>query len=171
MSSDDTCIEYLFNLLNDISGELISIPNIKLYFKPHPISNFGLIQKRIESFNDSKLFKTYFIVDQSIEDILAYSDLVIGIKTGSIFEFITNGVPCIVIADNKIIENPIPNNFPSELWELTYSSDELYESIVKFVFKITNKFKFINVEDFARQYFNIPDRQNVNLFLSQTKHS
>ena len=166
MSSDESCIEYLFEILNEISEKLILLHNLEFYFKPHPISNFRTIRKHFDKFNLKNINRTHFIENLSIEEILDFSDLVVGIKTGAIFEFISNGIPSIVIANNGITENPIPQSIPHELWKLTYSSDELLHTISDFIIKIKNKHQFIDVEKFRNQFYIKPSVENVHSFLS-----
>jgi hypothetical protein len=142
----------------------ISDTDIKFLIKPHP--SYG--PQQIKGFiRESRLnidIKTGYF-----NNILEEANLLISNASITSVESLAKGIPVIIIGDkNGIIQNPIPDDVPEDIWKLCFTNEELQRAISYFINNsIENKVLYTKISELIRdRYFEPVTAEKVRMFLS-----
>jgi hypothetical protein len=138
--------------------------NIEWEVRPHPSLKVNEVKNKTKSW--PSLFKKS---RGSFFDNIGKIDLLVGNASSTSLEALAFGVPVVVIGSlTSITQNPISEDIPSFMWDISYNVNDLCESINKLVLKINNdsKKKIINEGiKIKAKYFEPVNYKNVNNFL------
>ena len=114
-------VDLLDRIINELSGL------VQVIIKPHPIVSVKYVYDLFGEFvgeDDVSLF------DGDLYDVLSTSNLLISNASGTLIDSIAMGIPAVLFSiPGKFLHNPIPEEFPSELWELCRSSSMVVDYI------------------------------------------
>jgi len=114
-------VDLLDRIINELSGR------VQVIIKPHPIVSVKYVYDLFGEFvgeDDVSLF------DGDLYDVLSTSNLLISNASGTLIDSIAMGIPAVLFSiPGKFLHNPIPEEFPSELWELCRSSSMVVDYI------------------------------------------
>ena len=152
------------DILKIVSECIIEYPKLKFYIKPHPDLNMSLL---INEFRD--FFVKVYLVNDSIQELLRKSKILITNGSSVAMESLSLGVPVSIIASsNGIAQNPIPNQIDNEFWSLCYTKVEL----VNFINTCLKKDFSKNI-NFGKKiidgYFNPVNKESIMSFLKFNK--
>jgi hypothetical protein len=99
---------------------------ISFKLKLHPTNK--KYKKKIQKlFNGNVAFD---IVDDTFNEIMSYTTVVVSSMTSCCLESLAFAVPCVVVGDsNRINFNPIPHEVDKSVWRICYNSDEIINAI------------------------------------------
>ena len=137
---------------------------VEILVKPHPFTKVKSIKNKLPDWPNK-----FNIVQDKYSDLLNRADLVIGNSSSTCMEALSHAVPVIVIGNqNGITQNPIPRSISKNMWSLCYTIDELYDSVDKLYFRVTesdtNLYREI-AQDICRNYFEPVTKESVNKYL------
>jgi len=102
-------------------------------------------------------------------DNISQIDLLVGNASSTSIESIAFGVPVVIVGSlNSITQNPISDNIPSFMWDISYNMNDLCECITKLVLEINNDSKKKIIDEGIKikaEYFEPVNFKNVSNFL------
>lgn len=141
----------------------ISNTKIKYLIKPHPSYGPQQITGFIPEGRLNIDIKTGYF-----NDYLEKADLLISNASITSVESLAKGVPVIIIGNqNGIIQNPIPNEIPVNIWKLCFTPEEIQRAISHFINKsVESKELYAKTGELIRdRYFEPVTIKSVRSFL------
>jgi hypothetical protein len=152
----------IMNLSIEVLRELSD--DIQIQIKPHPLLSIDKLKKMLAP----KWLDNYKIVDGDFNELVNQVDILIGSSSSSLLETLSRGIPVIIIvSQNGIMQNPIPNSINKRIWSLVKTDAELAKHIDRFICPSTedrDKFQHI-AKEVRRNYFEPVTKELVLKFL------
>ena len=109
--------------------KIISGKEVDLLFKPHPSYGAEAIGLLFPHTNQNVK-----IVTGNFNDQIEVSNILIGNASITSVEALAKGIPVILVGEsNGIIQNPIPEGIPAEIWKICFSTAEINQAIEYFI--------------------------------------
>jgi hypothetical protein len=137
--------------------------NVKVWVKPHPTYGPNEIKEFVSNNN-----KKIQIITGYFNDYLEKASLIISNASVTPVEAIAKGVPAIILTDfNSIVQNPIPQKCPSQIWKLCYTVEETQYAMDKFLEELKNNpTKYLEISKNIRDnYFEPVTKESIRAFL------
>lgn len=157
----------ILKLLSQLPAN-VNKTEIRFLIKPHP--SYG--PEQIEGFMPNG-WLNIDIKTGYFNDYVEKADLLISNASITSVEALAKGVPVIIIGDkNGIIQNPIPNDVPEDMWELCFTPEEIQKAINNFIDKsVESKNLYKEIGDTIKEkYFEPVTTEKVRMFLSLDEH-
>jgi len=139
--------------------------NIKWLIKSHPNRDINILKKAFSSWP-----KAFNIVDTSFETAINSSDLMVGNTSSTCMEALAKGKPVIITSnDNFIDQNPIPVDFPKEVWAICSNSNEFRLAIKSLLLNAHLKKQSFQIDygkKVLEEYFEPITSEGLNTFLN-----
>ena len=112
--------------------------------------------------------KELIFMKGDFHDVIEKSNLLVSNASSVSLEALAKGVPTIIVApQNGIVQNPIPDKIPNNIWSVVYGGSELKDEIIhfkEFATAHSDLFEQLSV-DIKKNYFNQVTRKNTLAFL------
>jgi Capsule polysaccharide biosynthesis protein. len=101
------------------------LTSIQILIKSHPVTNINKIRLSLPSWPSA--FKQ---INDDFSFLINHADIVISTSSSACLESLANGVPVIIIGNEKgVTQNPIPASVPKIIWEYCCNLKELDDAI------------------------------------------
>jgi len=158
----DDCTHILKLLVNIL--ENFNEKNFQFWVKPHP--TYG--PESIKALLPGNWPKELIFMKGDFHDVIEKSNLLVSNASSVSLEALAKGVPTIIVApQNGIVQNPIPDKIPNNVWSVVYGGSELKDEIIhfkEFATAHSDLFEQLSV-DIKKNYFNQVTRKNTLAFL------
>jgi len=148
----------IIKIINEIEESVYN----KIWLKPHPSYGPERIQDMVNPKNSIEIVTGYFNV------FLDKAEVLISNASITVVEAIAKGKPVIVIGNkNGIIQNPIPETIPKDIWNICYQSEDTQDVLIRYfdTYKI-NRSKFKEIGNKVKlDFFEQTNKSTVREFL------
>ncbi|MDA9287280.1 hypothetical protein N9P72_00100 [Amylibacter sp.] len=152
-------LKLIVNMLKNFNEE-----NFQFWIKPHP--TYG--PESIKALLPGNWPKELIFKKGDFHDVIEESNLLVSNASSVSLEALAKGVPTIIVApQNGIVQNPIPDKIPNNVWSVVYSGSELEGALIhfkEFATAHSDLFEQLSV-DVKENYFNQVTRKNTLAFL------
>ena len=151
-----------------IINAILSLPTcnrkmkLKYCVKMHPVTHKYKTNIHKLICNNS----SFEMVNDSFNDIMAFSDIMISSMSSCCLEALAYAVPCLIIGDeNSINFNPIPEAVDNTAWRVCYTNKDISKTITDF--SLLSKKSLDNIAEFVRDnYFSRVTKESVDNFIN-----